>query len=412
MLDAYIQFLRNALCTVKNFNILGNTLLYDANVTTQYYILPSPLNETTPLEVLIAVTQFYAFIATSLAGYRMMTHAGIHKLNLLSRLANVRVDEATRNELKSREEDKTGAGGGNGVVVKKTKTTRAEEDATAVINEVASRLISQSIFITENDTATRSIFVGVNVFAVGIAFFWLFANSFHITSTGWMGGVAYLIHSLEVMELCLLVFLYYMGKDAMRAVRRSKQMTNFVTRINSSRTRSRRLSVEDVKSITVEEYDWLIGGWSPFWTNNSTTSSSSDISIETKLLTKEEEVVASNLTSFTRRIDDDVIDNILIRSRISLFEGYREYIYFILNFFAFYGYLVCILVYYYPNDEESSRPVYIQTMLGGMKNADADWLGNAVGDFMWTLEPIIILTSPMIIDTIKNTPTKSKEKLQ
>ena len=404
MLDAYIQFLRNALCTVKNFNILGNTFLYDAKVTTQYYALPSPLDETTPLEVLIALTQFYAFIAISLAGYRMITLSGINKLNLLSRLANIRVDEAKMNELKSREEDKTGGGD---VVVKKTKTTRAEDDA-AVITEVASRLISQNIFINENDAATRSVFVGVNVFAVGIAFFWLFANSFHVTSAGWIGGVANLIHSLEVMEICLLVFLYYMGKDAVRAVRRSKQMAIFVTRINSSRTRSRRLSLDDVKSITVEEYDWLVGGWTPFWTNS--TTSSSDSSIETRLLSKEEEVVTSNLTSFTRRIDDDVIDNILARSRISLFEGYREYIYFILNFFAFYGYLVCILVYYHPI--EASRPVYVRHMLGGMKSADADWLGNAVGDFMWTLEPIIILTSPMIIDSMKKTPTKAKEKLQ
>jgi len=404
MLDAYIQFLRNALCTVKNFNILGNTFLYDAKVTTQYYTLPSPLDETTPLEVIIALTQFYAFIAISLAGYRMITLSGINKLNLLSRLANIRVDEATMNELKSREEDKTGGGD---VVVKKTKTTRAEDDA-AVITEVASRLISQNIFINENDAATRSVFVGVNVFAVGIAFFWLFANSFHVTSAGWIGGVANLIHSLEVMEICLLVFLYYMGKDAVRAVRRSKQMAIFVTRINSSRTRSRRLSLHDVKSITVEEYDWLVGGWTPFWTNS--TTSSSDSSIETRLLSKEEEVVTSNLTSFTRRIDDDVIDNILARSRISLFEGYREYIYFILNFFAFYGYLVCILVYYHPI--EASRPVYVRHMLGGMKSADADWLGNAVGDFMWTLEPIIILTSPMIIDSMKKTPMKAKDKLQ
>ena len=333
----------------------------------------------------------------------MITLSGINKLNLLSRLANIRVDEATMNELKSREEDKTGGGD---VVVKKTKTTRAEDDA-AVITEVASRLISQNIFINENDAATRSVFVGVNVFAVGIAFFWLFANSFHVTSAGWIGGVANLIHSLEVMEICLLVFLYYMGKDAVRAVRRSKQMAIFVTRINSSRTRSRRLSLDDVKSITVEEYDWLVGGWTPFWTNS--TTSSSDSSIETRLLSKEEEVVTSNLTSFTRRIDDDVIDNILARSRISLFEGYREYIYFILNFFAFYGYLVCILVYYHPNEE--SRPVYVRHMLGGMKSTDADWLGNAVGDFMWTLEPIIILTSPMIIDSMKKTPTKAKEKL-
>lgn len=391
MMDVYIQFIRNALCTVKNFDVLSHTFLYDAKVTAQYYTLPSPLDETTPLEVLIALTQLYAFVTVSLAGYRMLTRVGVIKLSLLSRLADARANESTTEDLKNREE----------TVDKKKKKTKAEDEA-AVIAASASRLVNQSIFFDESDAAYRSAIVGINVLVVGIAFFWLFANSFHVTSAGWIGGVAALIHSLEVMEIGLLVFLYYMAKDAGNSVRRSKKMAAFATRINNSRTRSRRLSEIDVKNITVEEYDWLIGGWTPFWAKGVTDSA------EEKLLMKEEEEVASNLGSFTRRIDDDIIDGIFARSRISLFEGYREYVYLILNFCAFYGYLACILVYYHPN--EGTRPEYARAMLGGMKSADADWLGNVVGDFMWTVEPIIILTSPMIIDAM--TPKNKKEKLQ
>ncbi|KAL3783602.1 hypothetical protein ACHAW5_002873 [Stephanodiscus triporus] len=339
----------------------------------------------------IAITQFYAFVFVSLAGYRMIFHSGVRKLRLLGRLANMRVESRDK---KKDEKTKT-----------KTKTKKQKEEsgddenkaAAAAAAAAASRLVTESI-LDEADASSRSAFVGANVLAVGLAFFWLFANSFHVTSTTWIGGTAGLIHSLTVMELGLAVFMYYMYKDAGSSVRRSRRMTDFSARI----ARSRRLLDEDARGITVEEYGWLAGGWSPFWARGIPDPA------ESKLLTKEEEAVASNLMSFSTGIDDDVINGILARSRISLFEGFREYVYLLLNFFAFYGYLVCILVYYHP--DEGSRPEYVRTMLFGMKNADADWLGNAVGDFMWTVEPIIILTSPMITDSLLLSK-KKKEKL-
>lgn len=383
-MDAYVQFIRNALCTIKNFDLFGDTFLYDPKVTHRYYAFPSPLDETTPLEFLIAITQLYAFVFVSLAGYRMIFHSGVRKLRLLGRLANMRVE--SRDEKKDEK--------------KKTKTKKQKEESGDDENKaaavVASRLVTESI-LDEADASSRSAFVGANVLVVGLAFFWLFANSFHVTSTTWIGGTAGLIHSLTVMELGLVVFMYYMYKDAGSSVRRSRRMAEFSARI----ARSRRLLDEDARGITVEEYGWLAGGWSPFWARGIPDPA------ESKLLTKEEEAVASNLMSFSTRIDDDVINGILARSRISLFEGFREYVYLLLNFFAFYGYLACILVYYHP--DEGSRPEYVRTMLFGMKNADADWLGNAVGDFMWTVEPIIILTSPMITDSLLS--KKKKEKL-
>jgi len=396
-MDAYVQFARNALCTMKNFDLFGDTFLYDPKVTSTYYSFPPPLDETTPLDFLIAMTQFYALVSVSLAGYRMIVHSGVNKLRLLGRLANMRV-EASDEEKKKKEEKEKGEKKDK---KKKKKEESDGDDESKAAVAVASRLVTESIF-SEADASSRSAFVGANVLVCGLAFFWLFANSFHVTKTTWIGGTAGLIHSLTVMELGLVVFLYYMAKDAANAVRRSRRMADFAARIAAAVGSSGRPSIEDVArgGIAVEEYGWLVGGWSPFWTGVS-----SDPNAESKLLAKEEEAVS---TSFSRRIDVDVVDGILARSRVSLLEGYRECLYLVLNFFAFYGYLACILVYYHP--DEISRPGYVRSMLFGMRGADADWLGNAVGDFMWTVEPIIILTSPIIINSL-SLKKKKKEKL-
>ena len=397
-MDAYVQFARNALCTMKNFDLFGDTFLYDPKVTSTYYSFPPPLDETTPLDFLIAMTQFYALVSVSLAGYRMIVHSGVNKLRLLGRLANMRV-EASDEEKKKKEEKEKGEKKDK---KKKKKEESDGDDESKAAVAVASRLVTESIF-SEADASSRSAFVGANVLVCGLAFFWLFANSFHVTKTTWIGGTAGLIHSLTVMELGLVVFLYYMAKDAANAVRRSRRMADFAARIAAAVGSSGRPSIEDVArgGIAVEEYGWLVGGWSPFWS----TGVSSDPNAESKLLAKEEEAVS---TSFSRRIDVDVVDGILARSRVSLLEGYRECLYLVLNFFAFYGYLACILVYYHP--DEISRPGYVRSMLFGMRGADADWLGNAVGDFMWTVEPIIILTSPIIINSL-SLKKKKKEKL-
>ena len=84
------------------------------------------------------------------------------------------------------------------------------------------------------------------------------------------------------------------------------------------------------------------------------------------------------------------------------FEGYREYLYFILNFIAFYGYLMGIIVYYV---EEENEPSGIRSLKFGASHEIADWTGNFAGDFMWTLEPMIILSSPFFL----NRMTKYRE---
>lgn len=67
---------------------------------------------------------------------------------------------------------------------------------------------------------------------------------------------------------------------------------------------------------------------------------------------------------------------------------------FVLNFIAFYGYLLGIIAYYYPDGVEN---YYTGLIKLGMTSSDADWYGNFVGDFMWTIEPLIIIASPSIL---------------
>ena len=356
-MDAVVQFVRNALCTLKNLNILSDTFLYDPKVTAQYYTFPSPLDQTTPLEILISITQFYAFVSVSVAGYGLLTNGGVKKLQLIQRLTNT---------LSKRDDDKT------------------KDRTKSIAESVARRLVVESL-IKEGDVATRTTFVGVNVLAIGLAFFWLFANSYHVTDTDWIGGIYGLIHALTVMEVCLLFLLYYMVKDATTLVRKSFEMKAFAKSIAPS----------EVETITVEQYSWMVDGWSPFWTERS-----DDVGTEGKMLEKEEEAVAAQITTLLKKIDSDVSDRIIHESKIAMFEGYREYLYFLLNFFAFYGYLVCIIVFYF--QDEASQHAYIRTMLFHLPNADADWLGNAVGDFAWTVEPVVILTSPLIMNSMKS----------
>ncbi len=365
-MDAIVQFVRNALCTAKNFNVLGSTFLYDPNVTARYYEFPSPMDQTTPLEILISITQIYALVTVSIAGSKMI-YSSVKKLHLISRLVSLQVER---------------------------------DDAKKEKNEVVARRIVTESLLQESDAAIRSFFVGLNVFAIGISFFWLSANSYHITSTDWIGGVAALIHALTVAEVALLVLLYYMVKDARDSMRKSTDMKKFADKLSTSK------GFSEVDGLTVEEFGWLTSDdddtASPlFWTSGNVSSS---VAADAKVLTKAEEAVVSKLEKLAKSVDPQVAESLLVKSAVSRFEGLREYVYLVINFFAFYGYAACILVYYFQKEEE--QPSYMRSMLLYLPNADADWLGNATGDFMWTVEPLIILGSPMIVQSI----TKNNEK--
>lgn len=380
-MDAFVQLVRNGLCCLKDLDLFPGTFLHDPSHTARYYNFPEPLNKTTPIEFLISICQFYAFVSVSLSGYGLIT-GGLGKLRRVTRLLEIR------------------------------KKSKGDGVADKIVNESLSE---------EGSAAIRSIWVGVNVFAIGASFFWLVANSWHVTETDWIGGLQGLIHALTLMEIGLAPLLYYMIKDGASKIGKSARMEAFAEGL---------VSCEGDFACTVggkdllghaESYGWTQkGGWSPFWAESAPLSPD-NIVAEEKMLTKEVEkielTVAALLADEKQKKDDkkvktvqkaavDAAEGLVQASKKEAFEGYMEYLYFVFNFIAFYGYLLGIVVYYY--EDEALKGTYTGSLKLGMSNSDSDWYGNFAGDFMWTIEPIFILVNPMILSWSKPKAKKIK----
>ena len=365
-MDAVVQLIRNGLCCIKDLDWFHETFpeLYDPLVVRQYvYDLPEPHNETTPLEALIGASQFYAFYSNTLGGWTL-THTSYGKLVRVQRL----LDQFAANHPKT--DQLTGA----------------------------QRLVRASL-IKEANMALRSLFVGILVMSIGISFLWLVGNSFHATQSGIIGGLPALIHALTVMEVALVPLLYYMIVDAQEQFAQAQKMDKAAKALQEG------VGINNNMELCV--YEGLTG-WIPFWDQGVSAFEMTpvpDSAVEEKQVAQEVQALQERLREFSSSSDKskntlpDQAATLIATSRVKKWEGYREYLYFILNFIAFYGYAVGVVVYYYADVNE--QPPAIAAFLGYMENDLADWWGNFAGDFMWTIEPIFILYTPILFQRMK-----------
>lgn len=375
-MDAIVQFIRNALCCVKDLQLFESTFIHDANYTYEMLgHLMEPLNKTTPIEVVISVTQLYACISNTKAGLSLL-NASVGKLRRIVRLVEKRMANPTKN------------------------FTHAD------------RIVNESL-MKEGKMALRGAFIGFLVAPIGIAFWWLFINSWHITEVDWFGGLPALIHALEVMEICLLPLLYYMIVDGLETLNKSKKAKKLIDTIQQEKMSSSSVGVITFESMTT---------WVPFWDGGISMFSSEDELEEENNLAKEVEAVQKQLdTWFPSDKDMKKDEKEAKQSKVAFaeaeekletsihanrMEGYREFLYFVLNFVAFYGYLMAPVTFYFENEEHQSFLVQLSKLF--YSNADADWTGNFAGDFCWTVEPIVILFSPAMIAFTQ--PQKKKLK--
>ncbi len=276
----------------------------------------------------------------------------------------------------------------------KVKDADQEEDEDEAKTKAKVKSIISSSLVHEANGALKNTIVGLCVFPIGISFFWLFANSLHITEAGTIGGLPALIHALTVMELALLPLLYYMIKDGIAAVRKGGRFRALIAMFGDKKQKDL-----DKGWISFETYSLLVvKGWSPFW--SSSPASSADIKAEDKMFTKEVEAVEKNVKAMSSAPEEvvltkDAASALEADAKMSRLEGHREFVYFVFNFIAFYGYLMGIVVYYFDQEEEK-QPDFVRQLKLGYSNADADWGGNFAGDLMWTIEPAVILASPII----------------
>lgn len=356
-MDAVVQFIRNGFFLVKDLNLFADTFLYDNEVTLQYYDLPEPFNATTPLELLLSATQFFAFVSTSRSGWSLLM-SSIGKYQRIQRL----LPSASKPQ------------------------------------SPTDHLIHASL-LKEAKYALRSAFVGFNVLCIGIAFFWLTCNSLHAIE--FIGGIPALIHALTVMEVCLLPLLLFMWQDFREQVHKSQRIKRLALKLQKEGTVSKGdLGLPSLEALT---------GWLPFWDSGVAPYASFDAEEEAKQMQSEKETLQGYLATYfadkNAKLEREA-EGLEVQSRVVYFEGYREFVYLILNSIAFYGYMVSVLMYYYPAADK--HPSWLRTMVGGYDSATADWHGNFSGDLAWTIEPIIILGSPMLIQSISASKKKIK----
>jgi hypothetical protein len=361
MTDAIVQFFREGFCCVKDLELFQSSFLSDPTYTATFYDFPKPLNKTTPLEVIISLLQLHAVLYGTHQGWTMVV-ASYEKIGRIIRLMDVR----------------------------------------SPVKSEADRLVNASL-IKEMMFAIRSLFVGINLFLIGLCFFWLFGNSWHVTETDWIGGDQALIHALTLMEICLLPLLYYMWKDAGERFTKTD-----LIKVLAAKMQNGTFTQEDIGLRSFE----ILSGWVPFWNAGVGLLEEFDPCEEEKLMAQEVAKVEEMLKALVGKKGDGEreVKVVALMAGLSLarLEGYRDYVYFVLNGIAFYGYLVGIVVYYW--SDEMEQPAWVhQGLLLGMNNTRADWTGNFVGDLMWTMEGAVILGSPSLFSLIK--PKLSKSKL-
>lgn len=404
MLDAIVQFVRNALCCIKDLEYFPDSFMHrpeHTNVWIKTYLggfeLPEPLNKTTPLEVLISVTQLYACLSIAYSGLRLL-FLSVGKMRRTVRLLDFRTPKNN------------------------SATTRGKTSTLSNFSQ-ADRIVNQNL-LKEAKAAMKGALIGFLVAPIGVCFFWLFANSWHVTETQWIGGWIALIDALSVMEACLFPLLIYMVLDGLDILDQYKKIKMLSASIQTG-------ELESAKSLTVTSYEYMTG-WTPFWEAGiSPFASAPEAAVEEKEIANEvksvqamldrwfpERAVEGGTDAVERRTtqsqakdEDDKKDKIRRQALNKAYahvqhklpelyiKGYREFVYFVLNLIAFYGYLMGIITFYYPDDE--FQPLYVQKLKFGYGNAIADWTGNFAGDLMWTIEPLFILGSPMVMSFSK-----------
>merc|ERR1712032_1382496 len=108
------------------------------------------------------------------------------------------------------------------IVVVDEKEQKQQESGNS--NLLLAREIVLEQLEKDRKESIRFMIVGVLVALLGVAFFWLFGNSWHVTQTSLLGGLPGLIHALTVMEVALAILLVYMLRDASDKFRQARIM--------------------------------------------------------------------------------------------------------------------------------------------------------------------------------------------
>ena len=122
----------------------------------------------------------------------------------------------------------------------------------------------------------------------------------------------------------------------------------------------------------------FMSGWAPFW--NVKGGSSKDIAEETSRVRRQLEIYRGGKDDGEKeeKIRQETLQEVAAKltqeAHTAKMEGYREFIFFLLNSVAFYGYLMGIVCFYFEEDFEN-EPAWLRSFKFGHTHDLADWHG-------------------------------------
>ncbi len=275
----------------------------------------------------------------------------------------------------------------------------------AAIDKMASQPADGSVeailrqgIVASRKNAIMKIFVGLCKFVIGLGFVFLVMNTLHINPPNHPTPLFKAVASIETALFTLLVI---MLKGIIDGFSRSKKLNHLASIFNFNdskmNTRQRMNTAIATGKFGNNFYDALQTVDSAFaipafkGKNPSTT-----------------EVLQQDLLSLRNllRLDNIAMDsyhlaNDLSKQAYDLFvNNIFDTVYLILNFIAFYGYLMGVLAYFVP---DAAGPVttgfktLVHKLLFKMPNDQAMDAGFLAGDVAWTVEPALALVSPYIL---------------
>lgn len=392
--STYVQFIRNFLCVIK--------ALFPTNTTVTWIPFPTlsePFNRVTVMEYSIAITQFAAVYFNVYSGFEDF-RCGYHNYYKYKKLL-VLVDKYSLT-----------------VTTSTTNTTNSVANNTTTNSALT---ILRHGLESERLLAERKVISGVWEVIIGICFLFLFANSIHIHGPTHPKP---LIDALIWMEIGLVYLLYLIVNSYQKNSSDSKKLLELCTIMNSN----------DDKDVNVNEillhalslnYDCnlmellltISPSYTPRYNNNDDEVTDDVIAHEISAISvllnadgKSTGVKTRRQSNITEKalkilgISKETLTKTMEQKSIKLgYTSMYDIVYFIINIIAGYGYMMGIMVYYFPTGYLSNSYESLCSMvLLNLTRSDADWYGNFAGDFAWMVEPIVVLTNAYILNKLMN----------
>lgn len=378
--SVWVALFRNFFCVCKSLIPASSFLQQPLNINE---IISKP----SALEAIVGILQLYAVFANIISGITKLRSGLSDTYHFL--LVGRKTMNAVKEETEFKDEDKL-------------FKSIYSEDIGEFISSIRIKVIS-----------------GICEITIGISFFFLFSNSYHYYFQGHPKPV---IDALIFMEIALLYFLYLMLKSFVKVYRdinRCITLANLLENNKSSQESVRGLIEAFIKSGYFRDISHALKIMKPTyslkWRESSIVKKDDKKQNIEQIVKKDLDSIRQTLEKYCsikkgKDIDKKAVSNRQLACRNlrsyakkSNVQAPLEFIYFILNIIAGYGYLLGILAFYVSEDNQH---VIFKILKLGLNNPNADWYGNLVGDAAWTIEPLLILLSGRIIDFFLQTKGK------